>query len=263
MLKNTVTRTHWTIAWMAFAGLMLTVATPFSAQAAEIKLLASVALRILLPELLPQFENATGHKVTVGYGTLGAVTERLAKGEATDVAMLTSAQIDRLQTEGKLLAGIRVEIARMGIAAFVKKGASRPDLSSTEALKQTLRAATSIAMGDPAGGGASGVYLAGLMERLGLAVDIKGKTRLMPSGTEVVEAVAKGDVEIGIGVASDAAIMPGLDSIALPMDVQNYIIFWAGLSAGSAQPDAAKALIAFLTSPTARQAFVKGGFEVR
>jgi molybdate transport system substrate-binding protein len=173
------------------------------------------------------------------------------------------AQIEELQKQRKLLAGSGVEIARVGYTAFVKKDASKPDLESVDALKRTLLAAKSIALGDPAAGGGSGVYLAGLMQRLELSADIKAKTKLFPSGTEVAEAVAKGETEIGIGVASDPKIVPGLDSIPLPADAQSYSRYVAGISSGSTQADVAKALIAFLTSPEVKPAWTAAGFEPR
>jgi molybdate transport system substrate-binding protein len=263
MFKHSVAATFAAVASAAISSLLLVAATPSPARAAEIKLLGPVSFRALLPDLLPQFENASEHKVTVGYATLGAITKRLVEGEAADVAIISPAQNEELQKQGKLLAGSRVEIARVGYTAFVKKGAAKPDLGSVDALKRTLSAAKSIALGDPAGGGGSGVYLAGMMQRLGLSEDIKAKTRLLPSGTEVAEAVAKGEVEIGIGVASDAAIVPGLDPIPLPSEVQSFSLYVAGISSGSKQADAAKALIAFLTSPAVQQALTAKGFEPR
>jgi molybdate transport system substrate-binding protein len=215
----------------------------------------------VLPERLPQFEKSSGHKVTVEYATLGASTERLMKGDTADVVTVSPAQIEELQKQGKLIAGSGVEIARVGYTAFVKKGAPKPDLSSVDALKRTLLAAKSIALGDPAGGGGSGVYLAGLMQRLGLSEQIKPKTKLFPSGTEVAEAVAKGDTEMGIGVASDAKIVPGLDATPLPTGAQSYSLYVAGVSSGSKDANAGKALIAFLTSPAVKQAFAANGFE--
>jgi molybdate transport system substrate-binding protein len=263
MFKHSVAATFAAVASVVFSSLLLVAATPSPAPAAEIKLLSPFSFRALLPDLLPQFEKSSGHKVTVEYATLGASTERLLKGEAADVAIVSPAQIEELQKQGKLLAGSGVEIARVGYTAFVKKGASKPDLGSVDALKRTLLAAKSIALGDPAAGGGSGVFLADLMQRLGLSADIKAKTKLFPSGTEVAEAVAKGETEIGIGVASDAKIVPGLDPIPLPAEAQSYSLYVAGISSGSTQADAAKALIAFLTSSAVKQAWTAGGFEPR
>ena len=209
MFARSVAATFSTIASVALFNLLLVAAASSAAHAAEIKLLGPVSLRIVLPSLLPQFEKSSGHKVTVGYATLGAITKRLVEGEAADVAMVSPEQNEDLQKQGKLLAGSRAEIARVGFAVFVKKGAPKPDVGSVDALKRTLLAAKSIVLGDPAAGGGAGVYTAGLMKRLELAADIKARTRLVKSGTEVAEAVAKGEAEIGIGVASDAAIIPG------------------------------------------------------
>jgi molybdate transport system substrate-binding protein len=259
-LKLFVGRTS-AVATAAVFGLMLIGATPSPGGAAEIKLLSPFSLRALLPDLLPKFETSSGHKVTVEYATLGAITERLLKGEAADVAMVSPAQSEDLQKQGKLLASSGVEIAKVGFTAFVKKGAPRPDIGSVDALKLTLLGAKSIALGDPAAGGGSGVYMAGLMQRMELTADIKAKTKLFPSGTEVAEAVAKGDTEIGIGVGSDAKIVAGLDAIPLPTGAQSYSVYVAAISSGSKQVDGAKALIAFLISPTAKQSFAAGGFE--
>ena len=249
------------VASAAFFGMALAAAMPSPAHAAEIKLLGPVSLRIVLPGLLPQFEQSSGHKVTVGYDTLGAITKRLVEGEAADVAMVSPAQNDELQKQGKLLGDSRAEIARVGFTVFVKKGAPKPDVGSVDALKRTLLAAKSLVLGDPAAGGGAGVYTAGLMQRLGIAAEIKAKTRLVKSGTEVGETVAKGEAEMGIGVASDAAIITGLDATALPTGAQSFSVYVAGISSGSKQVDAAKALIAFLTSPAARQALRANGFE--
>jgi molybdate transport system substrate-binding protein len=261
MFKHSVAGTLATVASAAFSSFLLAAATPSPLHADEIKLLGPVSLRAVLPDLLPQFEKSSGHKVTVGYATLGAITKRLAEGEGADVAMVSPAQNEELQRQSKLLVGSGVEIARVGYTVFVKRGAPKPDVGSVDALKRTLLAANSIALGDPAAGGGSGVYLAGLMQRLGLSEEIKAKTKLLLSGTEVAEAVAKGVTEIGIGVASDAAIVPGLDAISLPTGAQSYSSYVAGISSGSNQVDAAKALIAFLTSPAVRQALTNNGFE--
>ena len=248
------------VATAALAGLLL-AATPSAAQAAEIKLLGPVSLRAVLPGLLPEFEKSSGHKVTIGYATLGAITKRIAEDEAVDVAMVSPAQNEELQKQGKLLAGSRAEIARVGFAVFVKKGAPKPDVGSVDTLKRTLLAAKSIVLGDPAAGGGAGVYTAGLMQRLGLAADIKAKTKLVKSGTEVAETVAKGQAEIGIGLASDASIIPGLDATPLPAGAQSYSVYVAGISVSSKEVDAAKALIAFLTSPAVKQVLKANGFE--
>jgi molybdate transport system substrate-binding protein len=235
--------------------------TPTWATAADIKLLAGTSMRVLLPEMLSQFEKSSGHKVLVEYGTLGAIADRVKKGEAADVVIVTGVQNDQLQKEGRLLAGGRADFAKGGYSALVKTGVSTPDLATVETFKRTMLAAKSIALGDPSGGGPLGVYSAGLTQRLGLAEQLKARIKLFPSGTQVAEAVAKGDSELGIGLASDAVIVPGLVAIPLPVEIQNYTMYTLGIVADSKQVDAAKALVAFLTSPTSKQALTAKGFE--
>jgi molybdate transport system substrate-binding protein len=230
------------------------------ATAAEIKLLAGGSMRVLLPELLPQFEKSSGHKVTIEYGTLGANKDRVMKGEG-DVAIVTGAHNDELLKQGKLLAGSRADLAKVGYGVFVKAGGAKPDLASVDAFKRTILAAKTIALGDPAGGGPVGVFSGSLMQRLGLADEVKAKTKLFPSGTEVAEAVAKGQTEIGLGLASDAVIVPSLVAVPLPTEIQNYTIYTLGVVASSSQVDAAKALVAFLISPAAKQALAAKGFD--
>jgi molybdate transport system substrate-binding protein len=242
--------------------LLLAAVAP-SAGAAEITLLGPASFRVLFPELLPQFEKLSGNKVAAGYAPLGVITDRVMKGEDVDVPIVSGKQNDELQKEGKLLPGSRVEIAQVGFTVFIKKGAARPDLSSADALKRSLLAAKSIAVGDPARGGGASLYTIGLLKRLGISEETKSKSRLEASGTEIAQAVAKGDAELGIGVASDLSLVPGIEAVALPAEVQSYSLYVAGINANSKQVDAAKALIAYLTSPTVKQALTANGFEPR
>jgi molybdate transport system substrate-binding protein len=263
MFKRSVAPTISALASLAFCGLLLIGATASPARAAEIKLLGPVSFRVLFPQLLPQFEKASGHKVTADYAPLGVITERVMKGEPIDVAIVSGAQNEELQKQGKLLAGSRVEIAQVGFTVFVKKGAPKPDLSSTDALKRSLLAAKSIAVGDPARGGGASLYTIDLLKRLGISDDVKAKSRLEPSGTEIAEAVAKGKTELGIGVASDLSLVAGIESVALPAEVQNYSLYVAGINAGSKEIQVAKAAIAYLTSPPVKEALTANGFEPR
>jgi len=251
-----------TFAIVAFSPVVLVAAVP-SAYAAEIALLGPASFRILFPELLPQFEKSSGDKVIAGYAPLGVITERVIKGDPIDVAIVSSKQNEELQKQGKLLAGSRVEIAQVGFTIFIKKGAVKPDLSSADALKRALLNAKSIAVGDPARGGGASLYTIGLLKRLGISEDVKAKTRLEASGTEIAEAVAKGDADLGIGVASDLSLVSGIEAVALPAEVQSYSLYVAGINANSKQVDAAKALIAYLTSPAVKHALAANGFEPR
>jgi molybdate transport system substrate-binding protein len=131
--------------------------------AAEVKCLCPVAMRALLGELTAEFERASGHKLAAEFATLGAINGRIAKGEVADVAVVLPRQAEELEKQGRLVAGSRVELARAGYGVIVRKGASKPDLSSVDALKRTLASAKSISYGDPAAGGPAGIYVAGLI----------------------------------------------------------------------------------------------------
>ena len=146
----------------------------------------------------------------VAYGTAGAVADRVQKGEAADLVISSVPMIDRLQTQGKVAAGDRVIIAKVGVGAFVRKGAAKPDISSADAFKRAMLAARSIAYPDPAGGGASGIYVASLLERLGIAAEMKPKTKLSTLGT-LYASVASGDVEIGFNQVSEILAQPTVE----------------------------------------------------
>jgi molybdate transport system substrate-binding protein len=263
MFKYSVASTFAALSSLAFSGLVLIGAMPSPARAAEINLLGPASFRVLFPKLLPQFEKSSGHKVTAGYAPLGVITERVSKGEAIDVPIVSDKQNEELQKQGKLLAGSRVEIAQVGFTVFVKKGAPKPDLSSADALKRALLEAKSIAVGDPASGGGASVYTVDLLKRLGISEEVRAKSRLKPSGTEIAEAVAKGETELGIGVASDLSLVGGIEAVALPAEVQNYSLYVAGINSGSKQVDASKALIGYLSSPAVKEALTASGFEPR
>jgi len=263
MFRHPLVSTFVAVISAAFSSSLLMSATSSSARAADISLLGPASFRVLFPQLLPQFEKSSGNNVTAGYAPLGVIADRVSKGEAIDVAIVSGKQNEELQKQGKLLAGSRVEIAQVGFTVFVKKGAPKPDLSSADALKRALLAAKSIAVGDPARGGGASLYTIALLKRLGISEEVSGKTRLEPSGTEIAEAVAKGNAELGIGVASDLSLVAGIESVALPAEVQNYSLYVAGINAGSQHVDAAKALIAYLTSPAVKQALTANGFEPR
>jgi molybdate transport system substrate-binding protein len=232
-----------------------------AAKAAEVKLLSASALHPAIEALIPDFEKSSGYKVSVDYGTAGAVAERVLKGEAADIILSSVQAVDRLETQGKVVAGNRVVVAKVGVGAFVRKGAAKPDISSAVAFKRAMLAARSIAYPDPAGGGASGIYVANLLERMGIAGEMKSKTRLSTLGT-LYSSVASGEVEIGFNQVSEILAQPTIELIApLPSDIQNYTQFAPGIIIGSNQADAAKALVAFLSSPGSRTVLKAKGFE--
>jgi molybdate transport system substrate-binding protein len=231
------------------------------ARAAEIKLLCAVALHPAIDVLIPDFEKSSGHKVTVAYGTAGAIADRFLKGEAADLLINAAPLMDRLRAQGKVLAGDRVIVAKVGVGVFVRKGAVKPDISSADAFKRSMLAAKSIIYPDPAGGGASGIYVASLLERLGIAAEMKPKTKLSTLGA-LYASVASGEVEIGFNQVSEILAQPTVELVGpLSSVIQNYTQFVPGIVTGSNQADAATALVTFLSSPAAKTVLKAKGFE--
>ncbi len=241
---------------------LLGITGGIAARATEIKLLCAVALHPAIDALIPDFDKSSGHKVTVAYATAGAVADRVQKGEAADIVISSVPMIDRLQAQGKVVAGDRVIIAKVGVGAFVRKGAAKPDISSADAFKRSMLAARSIAYPDPAGGGASGIYVASLLERLGIAGEMKPKTKLLPPTEVLYGSVASGDVEIGFNQISEILAQSTVELAGpLPSAIQNYTQFAPGIVTGNSQTDAARALVTFLSSPAAHIVLKAKGFE--
>ena len=249
------------IKFVVFAA--LSVFTGGLASATEIKCLFPLAFKSSLNELVPEFEKATGDKVTADYGTIGALTARLKKGEAADVVIVSDKQFSELQGLEKIVAGTRVDVAKLGDGAFVRKGAPKPDISSVEAFKQTLLAAKAIAYLDPAGGAPSGIYMAKLMDRLGISVQMLPKTKTkLSTASSLFDVVVNGGADIGFIQITELLAEPRVDFLGpLPIAVQDYTNYTAGLVTTGQQREAGKALIAFITSPQALAVLKKRGFE--
>jgi molybdate transport system substrate-binding protein len=237
---------------------LITLLLPGIAGAAEIKVLSTQAPEEAYRELVPQFEQASGHKVTsIFTGTLD-VQKRIAAGEAYDLIIMAGPAIDDFIKAGKIVPGSRVDLARSGVGVAVKAGAPKPDISSTEAVKKTLLAAKSIGYST----GPSGVYLTGLFQRLGVADQIKGKLKQTPTGIFVGTLVASGEAEIGFQQVSELSHFSGVDFVGpLPADIQQITVFSSGLQVGSKQTDAANAWVKFLTAPAAAAAYKSRGLE--
>jgi molybdate transport system substrate-binding protein len=229
-----------------------------AAGAAEIKVLSTQATEDAYRELVPLFEQASGHKVTTIFtGTLD-VQKRIAAGEAYDLIIMAGPAIDDFIKSGKVVPGSRTDLARSGVGVAVRAGAPKPDISSTEALKKTLLSAKSIGYST----GPSGVYLAKLFQRLGVADAVKPKLKQTPTGVFVGGLVASGEAEIGFQQVSELSHFPGVDFVGpLPTEVQEITVFSSGLQVGAKQAEAANAWVKFLTAPAAAPAFTKRGLQ--
>lgn len=231
--------------------------------AAEIRVLATTAMKAALDELAPRFAIASSHTAQIVYGPSGALAKRVASGEAADLVILAGG-IGDLIARGKVLAGSRADVASARIGVAVRKGAVRPDISSPDALKRSLLAARSVAFASPASGGASGAYLAGMFERLGIAAEIDAKARLARGGPDgmVSALVAAGEAEIGLQQMPEILSVDGVDLVGpLPGALQTVTVYSAGVLAASEHPDAARALVAFLMTPAAAAVLTSKGLE--
>ena len=226
--------------------------------AAEIKVLSTQATEQAYRELVPQFERATGHRITTIFtGTLDA-DKRLAAGEAYDLLILSGPSIDEHLKDGKLVAGSRVDLAKSGVGVGVKAGASKPDIHTTDALRKTILGAKSIGYST----GPSGLYVLKLFQRLGVADQVKPKLKQTATGVFVGSIIASGEVEIGFQQVSELGQYPGVDFVGpLPADLQELTVFSSGITRNAKQADAARAWVRYLTGPEAAQAFTKRGMQ--
>jgi len=215
----------------------------------EIKMLHAGAITQVVRAVVPDFERRTGHKVTLHRDTAGALTKLIEAGEAFDLALLTPGAIDKLTEKGKFVAGSRTDIARVGVGVVVKAGAPEPDISTVDAFKNALLAAKTVAYIDPHAGGSSGIYVAGLLEKLGIAREVKAKAKLIHGGA-VATHVANGVAELGVHQISEILPVKGIVLVGpLPKEIQNYTTYAAGIGANAREPEAARALIAAFASP--------------
>jgi molybdate transport system substrate-binding protein len=238
--------------FIAVCAVLLTILQSASpvAQAAEIRVISVPAFIGVFKEIVPKFENTTGHKVLVDFEVGGPLMRKIDSGERFDVAIIGPQSIDLLISRGRIAADSRVDIARVGIGVWVRPGTPKRDISSVEAFKRMLIEAKSISYTREGG---AGIYMAGLIERLGLADIMKPKTRFMSGGGQNQDAVAAGVVEYGISVASDGAGRSDVELLGLlPREIQNWIVFVGGVAIGASDPASARSYLKFLVSPEAR-----------
>ena len=222
---------------------------------AEIQVIASGAFKEAYLELTPQFERASGHTVTTTWNSSNQIINRLKEGEIFDLAILSAAATDELIKLGKIAR--RYDLVRSGIGVAVRAGAPRPDISSGAAVKRAVLAAKGIVYST----GPSGVYLAELFKRMGIADEINDKVKVS-LGEPAGAIVARGEAEIAFQQISELLPVAGIDLIGpLPPDIQEITVFSAGLHAQAKQPEVAKALISFFNAPDAASVIRKKGME--
>ena len=231
--------------------------------AADIQVFTSGAPAAVQKRLVPAFEKATGHKVIITAETLNDIRKRLAGDATPDVVVLARPVMVGLQKAGTLRPGTLADLARVGIGVAVKEGAPLPDISTVDAMKKTLLNAKSIAHPNPKGGGFTGAHIDRMFEKLGIADQVRPKVVMMYAFTGGVANIAKGGAEIGIFNISEILPVKGVTLVGpWPAELQNYLVFSAGLHARGASPEPAAAYLRFLQEPSSQEAWKAGGMEV-
>jgi molybdate transport system substrate-binding protein len=244
-----------TLRWIAAAAFLLMSGV---AHGAEVRLFASGALKEAYVELVPEFEKASGHKVIATWSSTTDIQRRVAGGEIHDLVILGNSGTEALIKDGRLVAATRAVFARSGIYLAMRAGAAKPDIGSADALKRTLLAAKSVGYSE----GASGTYLVGMFERLGIYEQIRAKASIAKANEPVGDKVVAGAAEIGFHQLSELLPVKGIDIIGpLPPELQFLTVFSGAIHGAAKEPDAAAALAGFLTSPAAGEAIKRHGLD--
>ena len=224
----------------------------------KLRVLSTLAVMGAMRDLTAQYERETGTPIAADFAPTVALLDRLRAREAADIAILTAQGIDDLSREGVIHPGTRSDVALSFVGIAVRAGASKPDIETVAAFKDTLLSARSVAYSRI---GASGIFFAGLLERLGIAAEVNAKAIIVPSGF-TAERVANGEAELAVQQISELMVVPGIEVVGpLPADIQTAATFSAGILAGSKQAEAAGAFLRFLTSPAVAPVLRRAGLQ--
>jgi molybdate transport system substrate-binding protein len=230
---------------------------------ADLIVYSTIGVRSAAEQLFVQFEKASGQKLAATWGTAPMLVKRIEDGNTADVVVLSRAGIEALQKQGKIAPGTDTRLASSGVGIAVKAGTPKPDISTPEALKRTLLSAKSIAYSEPSAGGASGVYFAKLLERMGIAEEMKPKTKYPPPGGFSANLLITGEAELAVQQKPELLHVAGAEVIGLlPGDLNVVTEFAAATIIGSKSVDAASALIKWLRSPEAIALFQTKGLSL-
>jgi molybdate transport system substrate-binding protein len=236
-------------------------ATP--AVAAEIKVLSAGAMKSIVTELGESFRQETGHTIVITSGTAGEIRQKMVSGEWTDVVIVTDSVLEQLATPGLIVADTRVVVARTAIGVAVRQGAPLPDISTTEAFKQSILAAKSLVYTDPARGATSGIHFAAVLQRLGIADAVKGKTVLWPGGY-AAEALVTGQAELCVHQISEILPVKGVILVGpLPKELQKLTTYSAAVASLATKPEVAQAFVAYLARPSFKPKLAAAGLDYR
>jgi len=253
------------IAMTRILALMLSIAATLlaaPADATEIKVISAGAVRSLVAGMIEDYSNQTGHKFDFTVGTTGQLRTIIASGQPADLIIASGPLMEELEKTGKMTAGSRADLGRMGIGVVIREGAPAPNVSTPDAFKQTLIDARSVSYTAPSEGGTSGIHVMDLLKRFGIVELVEKKAVYANGGREVAQKVADGQAEIGITLISEILPVKGAKLTApLPEPLQLYTVYAAAIPAASKEPNAARAFIAHLTSAALAPRWKAAGFE--
>lgn len=229
-----------------------------SVYAAEIRVLSSNGVHSVMVLMIPEFERATGHKISVDYNTANQIVDRIKGGESADLVIVTRPTADSLIKEGKIIKGTDKILGRSGVGVAIRAGLPKPDISTPEALKRALLDAKSITFTKTGG---SGIHFMKVAERLGITDQVNAKAKI-PEGGAVGPLVARGEAEMAVQQIPELMAVKEIQYVGpLPKELQIATVFTSGVTTGAKQAEAAKALVDFLTTPAAVGVFKSKGLE--
>lgn len=231
------------------------------ASAAELRIYSGGAPQETLKQIGPAFERETGHRLRFTFAVVGTILQRLRDGEKADVVLLPAPLLDTLEAKGKLRAGSRSPLARVGIAVVVSEGAPKPDVSTSDALRATLAKAHSITHADPHAT-PGGRHIAAMLSQWGITATPERKIAPKSAISGGADEIAKGEIEIGLYLLSEVLTVKGVTVAGmLPAAQQNYIAYAGAIMADSAWPVPARDFIHFAADPSQRALWQATGFE--
>jgi molybdate transport system substrate-binding protein len=242
-------------------GVLLLTIQP--AYAADLVVFSAAAMKGALQSLPEQYLAASGDHVRLIYGTAGQVRDRALSGQAFDLVIVPPAQPANLAARHLVREGSRTDIARVRLGLAVRAGAAMPGVADDKAFASVLLNAASIGMADPASGATSGIYLARLIDRLGLGDKVHPRIKYYPEGQTAMEAMARGEVALGLGQISEIKPVHGVSLVApIPDDLQLKTTYSAGISAHSASAKPTSKLLSYLTGPAVQASLQANGFDL-
>ena len=232
-----------------------------NARADEVTLVAPGGIKAAIEQLIPGFEQKTGHKVKATFGSGLGTKQQVVRGEAFDVPIVQPPYAD-VVASGHVVVKSATPLATVAVGVAVRTGQPKPDISTPEAVKRTLLAAKFISYPDPAGGAAAGVSFTETLKQLGIAEQMAPKIKIARGGAAAMASLASGEVEIGLTFVSEILTEPGVEAVGpLPRAISTPTALVGFVSAHAKSPEAAKALLAYLSSPAAAAVYRKVGMQ--